>query len=61
MANLPLDANVQFMTVMAPKMPFIGRGSSAVGFFSIQGAPHGAQALPNSVGAARLDNTGLVR
>ena len=24
-ANLPLDANVQFMTVMAPKMPFIGR------------------------------------
>ena len=25
-ANLPLDANVQFMTVMAPKMPFIGRG-----------------------------------
>ena len=26
MASLPLDANVQFMTVMAPKMPFIGRG-----------------------------------
>ena len=26
MANLPLDANVQFMTLMAPKMPFIGRG-----------------------------------
>lgn len=26
MANLPLDANVQFMTVMSPKMPFIGRG-----------------------------------
>ena len=26
MANLPLDANVQFMTVMAAKMPFIGRG-----------------------------------
>lgn len=25
-ANLPLDANVQFMTVMASKMPFIGRG-----------------------------------
>lgn len=25
-ANLPLDANVQFMTLMAPKMPFIGRG-----------------------------------
>ena len=26
MATLPLDANVQFMTVMASKMPFIGRG-----------------------------------
>ena len=26
MANLPLDANVQFITVMAPKMPYIGRG-----------------------------------
>jgi NAD(P)-dependent dehydrogenase (short-subunit alcohol dehydrogenase family) len=26
MANLPLDANVQFMTVMATTMPFIGRG-----------------------------------
>ena len=26
MAEMPLDANVQFITVMAPKMPFIGRG-----------------------------------
>ena len=26
MASLPLDANVQFMTVMASKMPYIGRG-----------------------------------
>jgi NAD(P)-dependent dehydrogenase (short-subunit alcohol dehydrogenase family) len=26
MATLPLDANVQFMTVMATTMPFIGRG-----------------------------------
>jgi len=26
MASLPLDANVQFMTVMATHMPFIGRG-----------------------------------
>jgi NAD(P)-dependent dehydrogenase (short-subunit alcohol dehydrogenase family) len=26
MVSLPLDANVQFMTVMATKMPFIGRG-----------------------------------
>jgi len=26
MAELPLDANVQFLTLMATKMPFIGRG-----------------------------------
>jgi NAD(P)-dependent dehydrogenase (short-subunit alcohol dehydrogenase family) len=26
MASLPLDANVQFITVMATQMPFIGRG-----------------------------------
>lgn len=26
MANLPLDSNVQFMTIMATKMPFVGRG-----------------------------------
>jgi NAD(P)-dependent dehydrogenase (short-subunit alcohol dehydrogenase family) len=26
MAKLPLDANVQFMTIMATKMPFVGRG-----------------------------------
>ena len=26
MANMPLDANVMFMTVMATKMPFAGRG-----------------------------------
>lgn len=26
MANLPLESNVQFITVMATKMPFIGRG-----------------------------------
>ena len=26
MANLPLDANVQFMTVMATTMPYVGRG-----------------------------------
>jgi NAD(P)-dependent dehydrogenase (short-subunit alcohol dehydrogenase family) len=26
MAQLPLDANVQFVTVMATKMPFVGRG-----------------------------------
>jgi NADP-dependent 3-hydroxy acid dehydrogenase YdfG len=26
MAELPLSANVQFMTVMATNMPFVGRG-----------------------------------
>jgi NADP-dependent 3-hydroxy acid dehydrogenase YdfG len=26
MASLPLDTNVLFMTVMASKMPFVGRG-----------------------------------
>jgi NAD(P)-dependent dehydrogenase (short-subunit alcohol dehydrogenase family) len=26
MASLPIEANVQFMTVMASKMPFVGRG-----------------------------------
>jgi hypothetical protein len=26
MAELPLDANIEFMTIMATKMPFIGRG-----------------------------------
>ena len=26
MANLPLESNIQFVTIMATKMPFIGRG-----------------------------------
>jgi NAD(P)-dependent dehydrogenase (short-subunit alcohol dehydrogenase family) len=26
MANLPLESNVQFLTIMATKMPFVGRG-----------------------------------
>jgi NAD(P)-dependent dehydrogenase (short-subunit alcohol dehydrogenase family) len=26
MARLPLDTNIQFMTIMATKMPFVGRG-----------------------------------
>ena len=26
MAALPLDANIQIMTIMATKMPFMGRG-----------------------------------
>ncbi len=26
MANLPLDANILFMTIMATKMPYVGRG-----------------------------------
>ena len=29
MAGLPLDANVLFMTVMATKMPYVGRGGVA--------------------------------
>ena len=28
MANLPLESNVQFMTIMATNMPFIGRGQT---------------------------------
>jgi hypothetical protein len=26
MASLPLDTNVQALTIMATKMPFVGRG-----------------------------------
>jgi NADP-dependent 3-hydroxy acid dehydrogenase YdfG len=26
MVNLPLSTNVQFMTIMATQMPFVGRG-----------------------------------
>jgi NADP-dependent 3-hydroxy acid dehydrogenase YdfG len=26
MAGLPLDTNIQFLTIMATKMPFVGRG-----------------------------------
>jgi NADP-dependent 3-hydroxy acid dehydrogenase YdfG len=26
MANLPLETNIQFITIMATKMPFVGRG-----------------------------------
>ena len=26
MSNLPLDTNVQFITIMATKMPYVGRG-----------------------------------
>ena len=26
MASLPLETNVQFLTIMATKMPFVGRG-----------------------------------
>jgi len=26
MVSLPLDTNLQFMTIMATRMPFIGRG-----------------------------------
>jgi hypothetical protein len=30
MASLPLDTNVLFMTVMANKMPFVGRGERMI-------------------------------
>jgi hypothetical protein len=30
MASVPLDTNVQFITVMATKMPFVGRGWRSV-------------------------------
>jgi NAD(P)-dependent dehydrogenase (short-subunit alcohol dehydrogenase family) len=33
MASLPLDANVQFMTVMATKMPYIGAGIASPAFY----------------------------
>jgi len=26
MANLPLESNILFMTIMATQMPFVGRG-----------------------------------
>jgi NADP-dependent 3-hydroxy acid dehydrogenase YdfG len=26
MASLPLDTNIQFLTIMATQMPFVGRG-----------------------------------
>ena len=29
MAKLPLEANVQFMTILATKMPYIGRGNGS--------------------------------
>ena len=31
MASLPLDTNVQVMTIMATKMPYIGRGLTNAG------------------------------
>jgi len=41
MAGLPLDVNVQFVTVMATRMPFIGRGqASAAAADAIFERPH---------------------
>ena len=40
MASLPLDSNVQFMTVMATKMPFIGRGFIATASLPKNHASH---------------------
>ena len=52
MARLPLDANVQFMTIMATNMPFVGRGwggspRSAARF------PSGAPLRTGKAGSAR--------
>ena len=52
MAGLPLDANVLFMTVMATKMPFVGRGwtnnasSRAQGGVSIRRGGHWVSEVP---------------
>src|SRR5262249_56952886 len=40
MAGLPLDANVQFLTITPTAMPFIGRGGDGTG------GAHGAGCLP---------------
>ena len=39
MAELPLDANVQFMTVMATTMPYIGRDRNQCYVLPSMGAP----------------------
>ena len=52
MARLPLDANVQFMTIMATNMPFVGRGWG--------GSPRSAARFPSGrrCGPAKPDPRG---
>ena len=52
-ANLPLDTNVLFMTVMANGMPFVGRGCAVV-HVSRRRQPSQLQALASSGGARCL-------
>src|SRR4030095_9646841 len=56
MASLPLDANVLFLTVMATKMPFVGRGA-----YSRAGGADGLPVVPPSDAsiAATLAAAGL--
>jgi NAD(P)-dependent dehydrogenase (short-subunit alcohol dehydrogenase family) len=54
MANLPLETNVQFMTIMATKMPFIGRGCAAAGSPKRHGPAFSGQTPPDSRPAADL-------
>ena len=51
MARLPLDANVQFMTIMATNMPFVGRGWG--------GSPRSAARFPS--GGAAADRQSRIR
>ena len=51
MARLPLDANVQFMTIMATNMPFVGRGWG--------GSPQALRASPQ--GGAAADRQSRIR
>ena len=46
MASLPLDANVQFLTVMATKMPFVGTrlARASGGYFHRSTVPPAARA-----------------
>ena len=46
MASLPLEANVLFHTVMATKMPFVGRGCGSLSpvRFGLAASEHGLQA-----------------
>ena len=46
MARLPLDANVQFMTIMATNMPFVGRGWGRLTPEALRASPQGRRCGP---------------